>query len=492
MGEKFVIIIKNKNKFVVLKRIYCKKTIREERYCTPKSNIYCNSWCMMYLMKIMKNKALRVLLSVIFSIVFVLSCVSVGFAAENGTDSAAQLKSDEVYTALKSSDERPLCVSKYGDTENYPENSKEAISAAAEIGADMIMVNVKKTADSYIVLMTDENLSRMCVDEVGNAVNKNISEVGYHEISTYHLRNSTGFLHEKITEYTVPTLQEALGALSDKGLLLISGGWGFRDDIYKLLSDENALNRAVIIANGDKKEVSEWLAGKQTMPLVMSDNTDNGSAKSYSSKTLSAGAVSVLLSAKNPYSSIFKNSVQSKFQDSGRSAIDMTNPDLCGGRDDNPEGWNSVAKCGFSIIITNNTEGLLAYYSRVSGYREVLTSKITKAQNIDTTLCSTKSANALKDAIADAKKVYVSSLSENELMQSNYDLSLAMSALTNRTDENGGKTVTTGRIIAVVAVVIFLIVLEIVFETTRRKKVAKRNANDRRAEREHGNENKNK
>lgn len=438
----------------------------------------------------MRNKSVKVLLSVIFSLFFVLSSISAAFAAESSTNKADASKADDIYAALKSSDERPLCVSKYGDTENHPENSAEAVSAAAEIGADMVLVNVRKTADNYIVLMADENLSRMCVDNVGNAVNKNISEIGYHELSTYHLRNSTGSLHEKITEYTVPTLQEALSALSDKALLLIAGGWEFRDDIYKLLSEENLLSRAVIIANGDKKEVSEWLSGKQKMPLVMADNEGNGSAKSYSSKTLSAGAVSVLLSAKNPYSSIFKNSVQSKFKDNGRSAIDMTAPELCGGRDDNPEGWNSVTKSGFSIIITNNIEGLLAYYSRVASYREILTSKITKAQNIDTALCSTKSANELKDAITDAKKVYLTSFSENELMQSNYNLTGAMNSLTNRTDEKDGKTVTSGRIIAVVAVVILLIVLEIVFETMRRKKVAKRNARERRSEREHGNENK--
>lgn len=438
----------------------------------------------------MKNKSVKVLFSVIFSLVFILSSVSVGFAADTASNTEKTKKADEVYTALKTSDERPLCVSKYGDTENYPENSTASISSAAEIGADMILVNVKKTADNYIVLMADENISRMCVDEVGNVVDKNISEVGYHELSTYHLRNSTGYLHEKITQYTVPTLQEALLATSDNALLLIAGGWEFRDDIYKLLSDENALNRAVIISSGDKKEVSEWLSGKQTMPLVMADNTDNGGAKSFSSKTLSAGAVSVLLSAKNPYSSIFKNSVQSRFKDSGRSAVDMTNPDLCGGRDDNPDGWNNVTKSGFSIIITNDIQGLLAYYSRVSSYRQILTEKITKAQNIDTTLCSTKSANTLKDAITDAKKVYIDSFSENELMQSNYDLTVAMSSLTNRTDEKEGKTVTTGRIIAVVAVVIGLVILEIIFETVRRKKVAKRNSALRRAEREHNNENK--
>lgn len=45
---------------------------------------------------------------------------------------------------------------------------------------------MKKTSDGYVVLMADSNLSRMCVDELGNTVNKDIGDVGYHELSTYH------------------------------------------------------------------------------------------------------------------------------------------------------------------------------------------------------------------------------------------------------------------------------------------------------------------
>lgn len=428
----------------------------------------------------MKNKLLKTVFCFILSAVLLLPTVFISFAAETNDKTEPDNTASEVYSELKKSDGNLLCVSKYGDTNKYPENSAEAVLAAAEEGADIIYVNVRKTADNYIVLMTDDNLSRMCVDSLGNPADKSISEVGYHELSTYHLRAGTGYLHETITSYNVPTLQETIEKLSGKAMLLISGGWDFRDEIYDVISSENALSNSIIIATGDKKEVSSWLAGKSSMPLVMSSNSGNGSAKSYVSKTLSAGCVATLLSAKNPYSSVFKTSVQSKFEDSGRSAVDMTVSELCGGREDNTTGWNDITKRGFSIIITNDPSGFIAYRDRVTAYRELLSANITKAQNIDTTLCSTASANKLKKTVTDAKKIYVDSMSENEVMESNYTLRMAMEGLTNRTDEADGKTVTKGRIIAVVLVVLGLGALEIVFETVRRKKIAKRRAETRR------------
>lgn len=429
----------------------------------------------------MRNKILKTVLCSVLSLCFLLLSGVVVFAEE---DAAQSPETNAVYTTLKDPDGRPLCASKYGDVQNYPENSLPGVLAAAEAGADMIYISVKKTADNYIVLMADDNLSRMCVDSLGNVADKNIGEIGYHELSAYHLRNSTGYLHEAITAYTVPTLLEVVEQLGNKALLLIDGGWAFRDDIYQLLYDSNALSNAVILADGDKKEVSGWLSGKQSMPLVMGKNAGNGNAKSYASKTVSAGAVGALLSAKNPYSSVFKTGIQSAFEKSGRAVIDMTNPDLCGGREDNPTGWNDITKRGFSVLITNDPQGLQSYYARVDGYKKRLSESITRAQNIDTTLCSTKSANALQDAIAEAKTVYTDSISENELMQSNYDLNAAISALTNRTEGNDDRTVTKGRIIAVVLVVLGMVVLEVIFEVTRRKRVAKRRAAARRAERE--------
>lgn len=417
----------------------------------------------------------------LLAVLTVIGGVFVPASAEETAVSAA-------YTALKNPAGELIAVSKYGDTEHFPEQSLEGLLAASEAGADMVYVTVRKTADGYMVLMADENLSRMCVDTLGNVVDKAVADVGYHELSEYHLRNSTGSLHEKITAYTVPTLVEAAKALSGKSLLLVAGGWAFRDEIYDALSAENLLNSVVLLADGDKKEVKNWISEKPTMPLVLSAYYGNVvfSAKSVASKTLSGGAVGTLLSSSNPYGVVYGNAVLKEFTGKGRAAIDMTDPSLCGKREDNAIGWNDVTARGYSIIITDNITELCEYRARVIQQKERLSAALEAAQAVDVTLCSTQSANALKDAIAAGKAALASPASENSLMQANYSLRTAVEGLTNQTaDGEKGATVTPGKVIAVILVVAALILLEIVLETARRKKNKKRKQQRaRRAERE--------
>lgn len=417
----------------------------------------------------------------LLAVLTVIGGVLVPASAEETAVSAA-------YTALKNPTGELIAVSKYGDTEHFPEQSLEGFLAASEAGADMVYVTVRKTADGYMVLMADENLSRMCVDTLGNVVDKAVADVGYHELSEYHLRNSTGSLHEKITAYTVPTLVDAAKALSGKSLLLVAGGWAFRDEIYDALSAENLLNSVVLLADGDKKEVKNWISEKPTMPLVLSAYHGNVvfSAKSVASKTLSGGAVGTLLSSSNPYGVVYGNAVLKEFTGKGRAAIDMTDPSLCGKREDNAIGWNDVTARGYSIIITDNITELCEYRARVIQQKERLSAALEAAQAVDVTLCSTQSANALKDAIAAGKAALASPASENSLMQANYSLRTAVEGLTNQTaDGEKGATVTPGKVIAVILVVAALILLEIVLETARRKKNKKRKQQRaRRAERE--------
>ena len=370
---------------------------------------------------------------------------------------------NNVFSELTNSTGKLLAVSKYGNTREFPEQSLEAIASASEQGADMIYIRLRKTSDDYIVLMSDENLSRMCVDSLGNTVTKNVSEIGYHELSTYHLRKSTGGLHEEITNSTVPTIQEVIEQTKGSTVLLIDGAWEFRDEIYDLLRDNNVLSSVVLLNNGDNKSTAQWLSSKAPMPLVMSKYQGNIVFKATSTikKTLNEGAVGTLLMTSNAYGMNFKSVVMDNFGDKGRAAIDMTDPKLCGSRKDNPEGWNDVTARGYSIIITNDIPEILEFFQRVYTQKERLGVLIKQAQNVDVTLCSTSTSNALKDAIISAKEIYETSNSEQQLLEIKYQLVSAMNLLSDRT-ENEGKTVTKGRIITVVLVVVALILFEII------------------------------
>ncbi len=427
---------------------------------------------------------LKTMLAQALALMLLLSCALPAFAAPAAAQTDAAKQISDTASALRDPAGRPLVVSKYGDKANYPENSAAAITAAAEAGADLVQVYIRKTADNYFVLSADENLSRMCVDALGNVIDRNVSEMGYHELSACHLRNGTGNLHEPITEYTVPTLEEAVDAANAAGVLLVlEGAWAFREEIYEQLNAAGTLGSVVFLADGDRGEVVDWLESKSQMPLVFSAYTGNVvfSARSTVSRTLSAGAVGTMLASANAYSVVFGDSVMSRFAEKGRGVIDMTDPALCGDREDNYIGYNDVTARGYSVLVTDRITELCEYFARLSTERTRLNEALDKAQQIDVTLCSTQSANALKDAISDARDALSAPVSENSLMQARYALELAVSGLTNRTQESDGKTVTAGRVVAAVLVVLALVALEVVIVRVRKKKQEKRRRERRRA-----------
>lgn len=295
---------------------------------------------------------------------------------------------------------------------------------------------------------------------------------------TYKLRNSTGGIHEPVTEYTVPTLKAALTAVKGKTLLLVDADWTLREDIYKVLSENEALDSAVMLARGNKKEVSAFLSSKEAMPTVFGAYRGNviWNATSYIDKTVESGAAGVCLSVKNQYGVIFNQTVLSHFKNGGRAAVNMTDPDLCGGREDNVRGWDEMSGKGYSVVITQNIPALRAYIERVGKEKANLAALIELAQKQNTAVCSTASANALKKEMQSAKEILSTQNSENELMQSAYALQTALNHLENRTENDSSRdtTVNTGRIVAAVLVIAGMLGLEVAFDVLRRKRVASR------------------
>ena len=104
-----------------------------------------------------------------------------------------------------------ISVSYRGDTENYPENSIEAILSAKEIGADMVSVGVQKTKDS-LILAEDENIGNFC-----NSKSESISESYWdQDLENCYLYDNSG----KLTECKVACLYDALTVAEDIILIL--------------------------------------------------------------------------------------------------------------------------------------------------------------------------------------------------------------------------------------------------------------------------------
>lgn len=388
---------------------------------------------------------------------------------------ADTVKADDVRAQITDNTATLIAVSKYGDTVRYPENSSAGVSAAAESGADMVLIKIKKTADGVLVLFADDNLSRMCVDAEGNPVNRNIAVTSYDELSQYRLRVSHGGSGQTVTAYTVSTLADTVKEL-DGGALLLIDGWEYRDEIAEAL-DDTARQRVILIADGDKRElINNWL-NKDRTPSVFSRYKGNiiWSCLSYINKTSSKGAQGIILASSNPYATTFSASVVSKAQSKLRAAIDMTDPKLCGKRDDTSIYWDDVTSRGFSVIITDDIAGLSLYKQRVEASRQRLAALTEKAESFDYTSMSTFNANKLKSALNRAEKAQATSVSAMALDNCYTELSQLMEEYSDEgARTHGVLTVSAGRIIAAIAVTAAFIFFELIIERVKNRRIVLR------------------
>ncbi len=106
-----------------------------------------------------------------------------------------------------------------------PENTLPAIAKAIEVGADLIEVDVRETADGHLVLMHDETVDRTCHGS------GRVDELTLDAIRALEVR------HDAATRIGVPTLAEALSLMKGR----IDADLDYkRGDIGKLLVEVRA------------------------------------------------------------------------------------------------------------------------------------------------------------------------------------------------------------------------------------------------------------
>lgn len=111
---------------------------------------------------------------------------------------------DELSRLIDNPSELWVCAhranTRFGLQNGIPENSIEAIQKSIEVGAEMVEIDVRLSSDGHFVLMHDATLGRT-TNASGNVKDKTLNE-----LKSYKLRDASG----KITNHTIPTLEEAL------------------------------------------------------------------------------------------------------------------------------------------------------------------------------------------------------------------------------------------------------------------------------------------
>lgn len=424
---------------------------------------------------------IKKVLFILFSILIISSCLTVSVSAQEES-------LNEIYNDPYG---RTMIASRKGYWKEAPENSLKAIKAAENIGADIIEIDVKKTADGVLILMADETVERTCYGYGEKTV---VSEMTYDEISKLKLLEGEGGPKTEKTEETVPTLEEvfknkklsylASSALhTDFSLLMLDASFEDRNEIYNLAKEQN-MTASVIFLFTDAKpdDIAEWKTEINDNVMTMSYFKGNVifSALSFMTKAEKAGNESVYLATSNPYGVIFGETVTGKADGKMRMMANAAESELSGKvRKDTEVWWDDLISRGYSIILTDYPAELKAYIDdceeKIGALEETYKKTVSDWQLPD---FNSDKFYDYKLAYTNAKELAESLLKDKSsarstIVTATYDLQKAYDDINNNYDElaqgTAGMTVTPVRILLCIAAVAVVVIAEIYVYRQKKK-----------------------
>ena len=146
-------------------------------------------------------------------------------------------------------------------TQEIPENSLEAFQMAIANGVDIIETDIKTTKDGKLIVMHDATVDRT-TNGTGSVKNLTLEQIK-------KLRLKVG---EKVTYYTVPTLEEALLAGRGKIYFMLDDmTWTAINNVKQIVTLVESLNMidAVLFYVGDKKDIANQIITHNPQSLII-------------------------------------------------------------------------------------------------------------------------------------------------------------------------------------------------------------------------------
>lgn len=362
-----------------------------------------------------------------------------------------------------------LSIAYRGDTAFYPENSLEAVLSAKEKGADMVSVSVRKTKDGILVLCEEESLGNVC-----DAPYESISEVTFKQVKGYNLYGNSG----NLTEYKMSSLEELLDGTDEFLHLILDIAWDDKDTVYDALKEKDALGRVSLRTKESARKIAAWAETKAEKVSVIGiyDGNIIFNAISHINTLSESGMSAVQYQSKNYFNVMYGSWTYNNFSADGKArAIAPTyNPDLCGQRSDNENGWNELIKKGFTVIETNNIEALNAYIEKNTEVRAALDELLAKAETIDGEKYSLVSKDNLANGIEEAERVLsgrMKSLGEAESAYSKLLFYMnEMKISDGEETTKGALNITAGKVVATLLVGAAILAAQIFVQKMHKKK----------------------
>lgn len=343
-----------------------------------------------------------------------------------------------------------ICIAHRGDWHSFPENSAEAINAAAEY--DAVSVDIRLTADGKPVLMADEKVDRMSVDSEGKSVSGKVSSFTLAQLKELYLRESNGGTDKKKTTCRIPELKEIYETAAGRTAVMLNVQENDFKTVYDYVKALGKLNETVFRINAKPKKIIEL-----TRDLDGVNVTGNYQgniiflATSAVKKYFAANIYTIEMGSTNGNGVLYDNFLMKRFVGSKRAMVSMVNG-RCGKRADNEAGWDDLISRGYSVIETDFPAELTEYIRKTETAATDLEKNIDIYANTDLSPYTSETEKAFSFALSAAKKTLDGKSSFSELTDARSALQSAHDSLKVGAKKNVALKFrfTPGRIIAVV------------------------------------------
>ena len=343
-----------------------------------------------------------------------------------------------------------ICIAHRGDWHSFPENSAEAINAAAEY--DAVSVDVRLTADGKPVLMADEKVDRMSVDGEGKSVSGKVSSFTLAQLKELYLRESNGGTDKKKTTCRIPELKEIYETAAGRTAVMLNVQENDFKTVYDYVKALGKLDETVFRINAKPQKIIEL-----TRDLDGVNVTGNYQgniiflATSAVKKYFAANIYTIEMGSTNGNGVLYDNFLMKRFVGSKRAMVSMVNG-RCGKRADNETGWDDLISRGYSVIETDFPAELTEYIRKTETAATDLEKNIDIYANTDLSPYTSETEKAFSTALSAAKKTLDGRSSFSELTDARSALQSAHDSLKVGAKKNVALKFrfTPGRIIAVV------------------------------------------
>ena len=363
-----------------------------------------------------------------------------------------------------------VCVAHRGDWHSFPENSAEAVRAAAEYG--VVSVDIKLTSDGQPVLMADGTVDRMCADADGKSVSGNVNSFSLADLKELRLRGGNGSDRTVVSDFVPASLEDAAEAIGTDAALMLNLSCSDFKTVYEKAKELNILDKVIFRFSDSNKTILETVKG-------VSDINACGNyqgniiflATNVIKKSFATGLYTVELGSANGHGVLYDDFLMKRFDTRGKALVSMVNG-RCGKRADREEGWDDLISRGYSIIETDYPKELSEYLENADGAKAELERYMSLYADKDLSAYTTDTETAFKNAVSDAAAILEKSSSLSEFENARYNLQNSADKLTVGAKKAVTLSfkVTPGRIAAVVLCGAAILISQILLYKRREKK----------------------